>query len=236
MMTTKGVISTDPLGVAGRAMVVNRFTSLRDNDKGSRITRPPLSWSGRATCRPFGDGGVSTDPSPLATSVLPPRLNETLHHFMASMTVTKGVISTTPLGVAGRATCRPFGDGLVSTHPIPFGNISLTAKTERNTSPFHGLHDGDKGGGFNPHPFARQAEPWLLAVSRVFMMTTKGVVLRDPLCRGQAEPPVEPFGDGVISTDTIPSGNLSLTAKTERKRNVRRFTSLHDDEGVSKLK
>ena len=92
-----------------------------------------------------------------------------------------------------------------------------------------GLHDGDQGGGFNPHPFAWQAEPWLLAVSRVFMMTTKGVVLRDPLCRGQAEPPVEPFGDGVISTDTIPSGNLSLTAKTERKRNVRRFTSLHDD-------
>ena len=92
-----------------------------------------------------------------------------------------------------------------------------------------GLHDGDQGGGFNPHPFAWQAEPWLLAVSRVFMMTTKGVVLRDPLCRGQAEPPVEPFGDGVISTDTIPSGNLSLTAKTERKRHVRRFTSLHDD-------
>ena len=146
-----------------------------------------------------------------------------------SLMTTKGVISTDPLGVAGKATCRPFGDGLVSTHPIPFGNISLTAKTERNTSPFHGLHDGDKGGGFNPHPFARQAEPWLLAVSRVFMMTTKGVVLRDPLCRGQAEPPVEPFGDGVISTDTIPSGNLSLTAKTERKRNVRRFTSLHDD-------
>ena len=58
---------------------------------------------------------------------------------------TKGVISTDTLGVAGRATCRPFGDGLVSTHPIPSGNISLTAKTERNTSPFHGLHDGDKG-------------------------------------------------------------------------------------------
>ena len=89
--------------------------------------------------------------------------------------------------------------------------------------------DGLGGGGFNRPPFAWQAEPWLLAVSRVFMMTTKGVVLRDPLCRGQAEPPVEPFGDGVISTDTIPSGNLSLTAKTERKRNVRRFTSLHDD-------
>ena len=174
-------------------------------------------------------GWFQPTPSPLATSALPPRLNETLHHFMASMTVTKGVISTNPLGVAGRATCRPFGDGLVSTHPIPFGNISLTAKTERNTSPFHGLHDGDKGVGFNPHPFAWQAEPWLLAVSRVFMMTTKGVVLRDPLCRGQAEPPVEPFGDGVISTDPIPSGNLSLTAKTERKRNVRRFTSLHDD-------
>ena len=129
---------------------------------------------------------------------------------MVSMTVTKGVISTNPLGVAGRATCRPFGDGLVSTHPIPFGNISLTAKTERNTSPFHGLHDGDKGGGFNPHPFARQAEPWLLAVSRVFMMTTKGVVLRDPLCRGQAEPPVEPFGDGVISTDPIPPATSVL--------------------------
>ena len=152
-----------------------------------------------------------------------------------SLMTTKGVISTDPLGVAGRATCRPFGDGLVSTHPIPFGNISLTAKTERNTSPFHGLHDGDKGVGFNPHPFAWQAEPWLLAVSRVFMMTTKGVVLRDPLCRGQAEPPVEPFGDGVISTDTIPSGNLSLTAKTERKRNVRRFTSLHDDAGSHNL-
>ena len=88
-----------------------------------------------------------------------------------SLMTTKGVISTDPLGVAGRATCRPFGDGLVSTHPIPFGNISLTAKTERNTSPFHGLHDGDKGGGFNPHPFAWQAEPWLLAVSRVSMMT-----------------------------------------------------------------
>ena len=152
-----------------------------------------------------------------------------------SLMTTKGVISTDPLGVAGKATCRPFGDGLVSTHPIPFGNISLTAKTERNTSPFHGLHDGDKGGGFNPHPFAWQAEPWLLAVSRVFMMTTKGVVLRDPLCRGQAEPPVEPFGDGAISTDTIPSGNLSLTAKTERKRNVRRFTSLHDDAGSHSL-
>ena len=174
-------------------------------------------------------GWFQPTPSPLATSALPPRLNETLHHFMASMPVTKGVISTNPLGMAGRATCRPFGDGLVSTHPIPFGNISLTAKTERNTSPFHGLHDGDKGDGFNRPPFAWQAEPWLLAVSRVFMMTTKGVVLRDPLCRGQAEPPVEPFGDGVISTDTIPSGNLSLTAKTERKRNVRRFTSLHDD-------
>ena len=92
-----------------------------------------------------------------------------------------------------------------------------------------GLHDGDQGGGFNPHPFAWQAEPWLLAVSRVSVITTKGVVLRDPLCRGQAEPPVEPFGDGGISTDTIPSGNLGLTAKTERKRNVRRFTSLHDD-------
>ena len=116
-------------------------------------------------------GSFQLPPSPPATSVLPPRLNETLHHFMASMTVTKGVISTNPLGVAGRATCRPFGDGLVSTHPIPFGNISLTAKTERNTSPFHGLHDGDKGGGFNPHPFAWQAEPWLLAVSRVSMMT-----------------------------------------------------------------
>ena len=174
-------------------------------------------------------GWFQPTPSPPATSALPPRLNETLHHFMASMPVTKGVISTNPLGMAGRATCRPFGDGLVSTHPIPFGNISLTAKTERSTSPFHGLHDGDKGGGFNRPPFAWQAEPWLLAVSRVFMMTTKGVVLRDPLCRGQAEPPVEPFGDGVISTGPIPSGNLSLTAKTERKRNVRRFTSLHDD-------
>ena len=70
-----------------------------------------------------------------------------------SLMTTKGVISTDPLGVAGRATCRPFGDGLVSTHPIPFGNISLTAKTERNTSPFHGLHDGDKGGWFQPTPF-----------------------------------------------------------------------------------
>ena len=69
------------------------------------------------------------------------------------MMTTKGVISTDPLGVAGRATCRPFGDGLVSTHPIPFGNISLTAKTERNTSPFHGLHDGDKGGYFNYPPW-----------------------------------------------------------------------------------
>ena len=155
-------------------------------------------------------GWFQPTPSPPATSVLPPRLNETLHHFMASMMTTKGVISTDPLGVAGRATCRPFGDGLVSTHPIPSGNLSLTAKTERNTSPFHGLHDGDKGGGFNPHPFARQAEPWLLAVSRVFMMTTKGVVLRDPLCRGQAEPPVEPFGDGVISTDTIPPPATSV--------------------------
>lgn len=34
MTVTKGVISTNPLGVAGRAMVVSRFTSLRDNDKG----------------------------------------------------------------------------------------------------------------------------------------------------------------------------------------------------------
>ena len=162
-------------------------------------------------------------------SLLTAKTERTVRISWVSMMTTKGVISTNPLGMAGRATCRPFGDGLVSTHPIPFGNISLTAKTERNTSPFHGLHDGDKGGGFNRPPFAWQAEPWLLAVSRVFMMTTKGVVLRDPLCRGQAEPPVEPFGDGVISTDTIPSGNLSLTAKTERKRNVRRFTSLHDD-------
>ena len=162
-------------------------------------------------------------------SLLTAKTERTVRISWVSMMTTKGVISTDPLGVAGRATCRPFGNGLVSTHPIPSGNFSLTAKTERNTSPFHGLHDGDKGGGFNPHPFAWQAEPWLLAVSRVFMMTTKGVVLRDPLCRGQAEPPVEPFGDGIISTDTIPSGNLSLTAKTERKRNVRRFTSLHDD-------
>ncbi|MBU0289323.1 hypothetical protein AAAT34_03510, partial [Hallella faecis] len=112
-------------------------------------------------------------------SALPPRLNETLHHFMASMPVTKGVISTNPLGMAGRATCRPFGDGLVSTHPIPFGNISLTAKTERNTSPFHGLHDGDKGGGFNRPPFAWQAEPWLFAVSRVSMMTRTSVAFCD---------------------------------------------------------
>ena len=67
-------------------------------------------------------------------------------------------------------------------------------------SRFTSLRDNDKGGRFNRTPFARQAEP-----------------------------PVEPFGDGVISTDPIPSGNLSLTAKTERKRNVRRFTSLHDD-------
>lgn len=117
------------------------------------------------------------------------------------MMTTKGVISTDPLGVAGRATCRPFGDGLVSTHPIPSGNISLTAKTERNTSPFHGLHDGDKGGGFNPHPFAWQAEPQLLA---------------------------DPFGDGVVSTDTIPSGNLSLAAKTET--NARHFHGFLDDD------
>ena len=67
-------------------------------------------------------------------------------------------------------------------------------------SRFTSLRDNDKGGRFNRTPFARQAEP-----------------------------PVEPFGDGVISTGPIPSGNLSLTAKTERKRNVRRFTSLHDD-------
>ena len=91
-----------------------------------------------------------------------------------------------------------------------------------------GLHDGDQGGGFNPHPFAWQAEPWLLAVSRVSVITPRRLFQLTPLA-WQAEPPVEPFGDGVISTDTIPSGNLSLTAKTERKRNVRRFTSLHDD-------
>ena len=144
------------------------------------------------------------------------------------MTVTKGVISTNPLGVAGRATCRPFGDGLVSTRPIPSGNLSLAAKTEINARHFHGFLDDDKGGGFNPHPFAWQAEPWLLAVSRVSVITPRGLFQLTPLA-WQAEPPVEPFGDGVISTDTIPSGNLSLTAKTERKRNVRRFTSLHDD-------
>ena len=67
-------------------------------------------------------------------------------------------------------------------------------------SRFTSLHDDDKGGRITRPPLA-----W------------------------QAEPPVEPFGDGVISTGPIPSGNLSLTAKTERKRNVRRFTSLHDD-------
>ena len=178
------------------------------------------------TCARFNRGPCRGRPP---ESLLTAKTERTVRISWVSMMTTKGVISTDPLGVAGRATCRPFGDGLVSTHPIPFGNISLTAKTERNTSPFHGLHDGDKGGGFNRPPFAWQAEPWLLAVSRVFMMTTKGVVLRDPLCRGQAEPPVEPFGDGVISTGPIPSGNLSLTAKTERKRNVRRFTSLHDD-------
>ena len=102
------------------------------------------------TCARFNRGPCRGRPPRVS---LPPRLNETLHHFMASMPVTKGVISTNPLGMAGRATCRPFGDGLVSTHPIPFGNISLTAKTERNTSPFHGLHDGDKGGWFQPTPF-----------------------------------------------------------------------------------
>ncbi len=161
-------------------------------------------------------------------SLLTAKTERTVRISWVSMMTTKGVISTDPLGVAGRATCRPFGDGLVSTHPIPSGNISLTAKTERNTSPFHGLHDGDKGGGFNRPPFAWQAEPWLLAVSRVFMMTTKGVISTDPLgVAGRAT--CRPFGDGVISTGPIPSGNLSLTAKTERKRNVRRFTSLHDD-------
>ena len=161
-------------------------------------------------------------------SLLTAKTERTVRISWVSMMTTKGVISTDPLGVAGRATCRPFGDGLVSTHPIPSGNFSLTAKTERNTSPFHGLHDGDQGGGFNPHPFAWQAEPWLLAVSRVSVITPRGLFQLTPLA-WQAEPPVEPFGDGVISTDTIPSGNLSLTAKTERKRNVRRFTSLHDD-------
>ena len=199
------------------------------------LTPAPASASGRDWQAPEAPRPYMRSVQPRSLPGSPPeslltaKTERTVRISWVSMMTTKGVISTDPLGVAGRATCRPFGDGLVSTHPIPFGNISLTAKTERNTSPFHGLHDGDKGGGFNPPPFAWQAEPWLLAVSRVFMMTTKGVVLRDPLCRGQAEPPVEPFGDGVISTGPIPSGNLSLTAKTERKRNVRRFTSLHDD-------
>lgn len=85
-------------------------------------------------------------------SLLTAKTERTVRISWVSMMTTKGVISTDPLGVAGRATCRPFGDGLVSTHPIPFGNISLTAKTERNTSPFHGLHDGDKGGYFNYPP------------------------------------------------------------------------------------
>ena len=86
-------------------------------------------------------------------SLLTAKTERTVRISWVSMMTTKGVISTNPLGMAGRATCRPFGDGLVSTHPIPSGNISLTAKTERNTSPFHGLHDGDKGGWFQPTPF-----------------------------------------------------------------------------------
>ena len=112
-------------------------------------------------------------------SLLTAKTERTVRISWVSMMTTKGVISTDPLGVAGRATCRPFGDGLVSTHPIPFGNISLTAKTERSTSPFHGLHDGDKGGGFNRPPFAWQAEPWLFAVSRVSMMTRTSVAFCD---------------------------------------------------------
>ena len=126
------------------------------------------------------------------------------------MTVTKGVVSTDPLGVAGRATCRPFGDGLVSTHPIPFGNISLTAKTERNTSPFHGLHDGDKGGGFNPHPFAWQAEPWLLAVSRVSVITTKGVVSTEPLLRGRQSHLSNPLAMGSFQLTPSPPATSVL--------------------------
>ena len=69
-------------------------------------------------------------------SLLTAKTERTVRISWVSMMTTKGVISTDPLGVAGRATCRPFGDGLVSTHPIPFGNISLTAKTERSTHHF----------------------------------------------------------------------------------------------------
>ena len=56
---------THPLCVAGRAMVVSRFTSLHDDDKGGRITRPPLSWSGRATCRTLWRWGHFNWPHPL---------------------------------------------------------------------------------------------------------------------------------------------------------------------------
>ena len=76
---------------------------------------------------------------------------------MASMPVTKGVISTNPLGMAGRATCRPFGDGGVSTDPIPSGNLSLAAKTERkrNVRRFTSLHDDDKWGVISTDPLLR---------------------------------------------------------------------------------
>ena len=99
MMTTKGVISTDPLGVAGRA-----------------------------TCRPLAMGWFQPTPSPLATSALPPRLNETLHHFMASMTVTRGGwFQPTPFCVAGRAMV---------------------------VSRFTSLHDDDKGGRITRPPLS----------------------------------------------------------------------------------